>query len=255
MNEYNIRGLVHDAKFKVKLANSLFWVPLNTLGYSKYKTSDFTTDDIVDIEYVRSIISNPYEAFQYLNAIKFKEIKDVYYKSEKGILWEHHIDGNTSITHRSGCCTSVAAALSVLLEGRFEKMGYIFFIRPDTSNHALNYIFINEKFYIFDSSACVYGDSETIAFENGNLASLKNRIITSICIEADSLESFVCFHRRIHLYNKHRFIYFEFPYAHKCIDKIFLKKEVDQLYVRFPYGTEFRLLSNIDEEYYSLDFV
>lgn len=254
MHKYNVRGLVHDANFRVKLAKSLHWVPVNCMGITKYENAEFKSDNFSNIEYVKNIVSSPYEAFQYLNAIGYKETKDVYYKAEGETIWEHHIDGYTSIAHRKGCCTSVAAALSVLLNNKFEKMGYIFFIRPDTSNHALNYVYMNGKYYIFDASAFVYGDLDVVAIESGNLNSIRNKIITSICMEADRLEDFVQFHKRIHLYNNHKFLYFALPQSEKCIDRIFIKKEGSTLHVRFPYNTEFVLLSDLDETRFLLNF-
>ncbi|MCL1883768.1 MAG: hypothetical protein FWF81_08460 [Defluviitaleaceae bacterium] len=254
MHEYNVRGLVHDANFRVKLAKSLYWVPINKMGCTKYKNAEFTSDSFSNIYYAKNIVSNPYEAFQYLNAIGFKETKDVYYETEGETEWEHHIDGYTAIANRRGCCTSVAAAISVLLDNKFEKMGYIFFIRPDTSNHALNYVYMNEKFYIFDSSAFVYGDMDVVAIESGDLHTIKNKIITSICMEVSQLEDFVQFHKRIHLYNNHKFLYFAFPQAKKCIDRISLKKEGKTLHVRFPLNAEFKLLNDLDESLYLLDF-
>ena len=134
-------------------------------------------------------------------------------------------------------------------------MGYIFFVRHDTSNHALNYIYLNGNYYIFDSSAFVYGDLDNVAVEDGNINTIKSKIISSICFEANKLHDFVKFHKRIHLYNNHKFLYFLIPKSPKCIDKISLKKKGNKVFVSFPRSFNCSLLHKVDETQYSLEFL
>ena len=102
MDNYNVRGLRHDVDFRVPLVNDLYWVPLNILGRSRYTNSEILTMKGLEVNKVKELIDNPYEAFQYLNMINFTETKDVYYSSDGSIDWEHHINGYEAIEKNRG---------------------------------------------------------------------------------------------------------------------------------------------------------
>jgi len=225
------------------------------MGHSGHTNMDFALLINETPHQIQNLISCPYEAFQYLNAINFEEAKDVYYKTENNVNWEYHIDGLTAIRNKRGCCTSVASAATFLLSKCFQKMGYIFFVRPDTSNHALNYVYHRNKYFIFDASAYTYGQLDYVAIENGDINSIKDKIITSICFETSSLYDFVKFHKRVHLYNSHRFLYLSFPKSDNCLDRISLKKENNKLSVYLPKEKKFELLDAVDEMQYNFCIV
>ena len=71
--EYNVRNLVYDANFEVKLCKDLYWIPMNYLGIPKRCNEEYLRLKDCNLTYVQDIISCVYDAIQYLNAIGFSE--------------------------------------------------------------------------------------------------------------------------------------------------------------------------------------
>ena len=81
--EYNVRNLVYDANFEVKLCKDLYWIPMNYLGIPKRCNEEYLRLKDCNLTYVQDIISCVYDAIQYLNAIGFYSLAlhaNIYHK-------------------------------------------------------------------------------------------------------------------------------------------------------------------------------
>jgi hypothetical protein len=249
---FDVRNLRHDANYKVLISNDLYWVPINILGKTRFPNEHFIKMVHLAHINIQDKIGNVYEAAQFLNALSFAETKDVYYVVEDGLRWEYHIDGETAIKNRSGCCTSVASAINFLVKKCYPYMGYLFFVRRDTSNHALNYIHYNNRYYIFDASAFTYGNVEDIALENGDKLQLRDKILSSFCFETKELKSFVKYYSRVYLYNNNRFIFFDFPKADNCITKAVFENTGAYVNIYLPKNTRHNIVGATNDDIYKI---
>ena len=232
--EYNVRNLVYDANFEVKLCKDLYWIPMNYLGIPKRCNEEYLRLKDCNLTYVQDIISCVYDAIQYLNAIGFSEKKDVTIRKEGDLNWEYHTSGIEAIKNTYGCCTSVASALKFLCQNVYEYIGFLFYVRPDTSNHVLCYIKQDGFFYIFDPSAHVYGSVQHTIKENGNIKNMHNKIFTSICFRTRNLSNFVRYYQRILLYNNHYFIFMDLFDKINSMEKMAIVNKNNKIYIYFP---------------------
>lgn len=250
----NFKNIVHNAEFNTLLSDDLFWVPLNNLGKSRYCNNYFENFSEMDPYCVKKKINNCYEAAQYLHSINFREEFNGSFIKEKGINWVEHSSGYKTLVDKFGVCISIASAFKFLIEDCYEKIGYIFFFRPDTSGHALLYICLNNSYYIIDPSALAYGSAENLVKESGNKADFKDKIITSICYKTKDLLKFVSYYRKHLLYKDIRFLYIDFL----CSDEIArmgIEKTDETVNIYLPKNTKFKILRNDNEDLYKINLV
>lgn len=251
-NNYNIKNLIYDADFEVKLCNDLYWVPLNELGKTRKTNNSFDKFENYNLSYIQSQISCVYEAVQYLNYIGFSENKDVTIMSNNGVDWVYHSTGIEAIKNSYGICTSVASAMKYLCEEAYEYIGYLLFVRPDTSYHILCYIQQNNQYYIFDPSAYVYGSIEDIIPETGNKKDMQGRLFTSICFRTSNLRHFVKFYQRILLYKNIHFVFIDLYHRKDCINKMAIIKTEKAVSVYFPPEFDFNVINKENSGIYTV---
>lgn len=242
--EYNVRNVIFNADFEVELAKDLFWVPINSLGKTRFTNDYFLNLIDFNLTYVQEVVGNVYEAIQFLNALKFRESKDVSLVESQGIIWEYHCSGIEAIKNKSGCCTSVASALKFLCEKSYDYLGFIYFVRQDSSNHVLCYILMDGTYFIFDPSAYVYGDLEDIVLETGEKKDIMGKLFTSVCIKTTNINNFVKFYQRILLYNDHKFIFFNFFDSETSIEKVALELKENSLNIYLPENKKHNIIGN-----------
>ncbi len=249
---YNIKNLIYDAEFEIKLCNDLYWVPLNELGKTRKTNNSFENFKNYNLSYIQTQISCVYEAVQYLNYIGFLENKDVTIIRKDEVDWVYHSTGIEAIKNSYGICTSVASAVKYLCDKVYEYIGFILFVRPDTSYHILCYIKQNNQFYIFDPSAYVYGAVEDIIPETGNKKDMQGKLFTSICFRTSNLKHFVKFYQRILLYKKIHFVFIDLFDRKDCINKMAITKNDKNVLVYFPSQFQFSVINEDSRGLYTI---
>jgi len=102
-------------------------------------------------EKIREKINTVYDLLQYLTLARFGSdsgTTKVYDRNLK-CNWEFNRPGDNALRVNKGNCGASANLLKYVLDGNYDEVGYIHWVRPD-GGHIVNYIKINQKYYIID---------------------------------------------------------------------------------------------------------
>jgi len=168
-SEYDTETLRYNANFRVKVAEGVSWVPVNTLG-----KPNITSEEIEalgrDPEKLKEKLNTLYEVIQYIQVADFRSADDNVKIDEEGINWEHHKPGEMAIITNEGCCATISNLLNFLLEGDYEEVGFIAYSQSDGGGHVFNYIKHNNLYYFVDLTH-YRNDFMHTSVEDGTLAS------------------------------------------------------------------------------------
>lgn len=199
----NISNLRKDAIFSTQIFRGVRWVPVNTLGRSRY--SDLKMKGLVWLKQFRYFsnddiikkIHTLYEAIQFLQVGNFEVMCDNVFFNSGGVEWELHKSGYDGLEYNKGCCASLAATIYTLLNKNYDSIKLIVIIALHGSCHVLNYIESNGKKYIIDAYAMTNKYKEYIPFETGKFRDfVSSKIMTGVLLEIDELQNFFDFYRR-----------------------------------------------------------
>jgi len=145
-SEYDTETLRYNANFRVKVAEGVSWVPVNTLG-----KPNMTSEEIEalgnDPERLKEKLNTLYEVIQYIQVAGFRSADDNVRIDEEGISWEHHKPGEMAIITNEGCCATISNLLNFILEGDYEEVGFIAYSQSNGGGHVFNYIKHNNLYY------------------------------------------------------------------------------------------------------------
>ena len=222
MNNYDCVNLRAQAHFAAPICRNVFWVPVNTLGGTKYTNEEMQSIALLSPEEKRTKVSTLYEAVQLFLVSKFHEVIDVVYIQEGNMNWEHHKPAYYSVLTNCGCCATDAAWLHYFLKGRYSQTGYFSFVRPNMSGHVYNYIYENGWYYLYDLNPLTDKWIEFALPETGNrLDYFKAKYISGALIKCKSLEDYAHYFKRIQLRAGFDHLFFRYdtdevpPIAHK----------------------------------------
>ena len=115
------------------------------------------------------------------------DVGNISYNDRDGFMYT--ISGTESLIVKEGQCTSTASLLNYILSDDYEEVGYVFlrFISRDTGNedgHAINYIKVDDKYYLVSPSYYLTGDGAWINYPelwegNNNLSSIMEKVCES----------------------------------------------------------------------------
>ena len=200
---WNSSNLRKNVKFSTQVFKGVNWIPLNTLGESRYsdskmkifallkKTYYFSNDDII------KKINTLYDALQFLQVNNFKVENDNVFFYGNGIKWEAHKSGNDALQNNKGCCASVAATICTLLKSNYDVVKMIVIIALKGSCHVLNYIENDGKKYVVDAYAMTNKYKKYVPSETGKFRDfVSSKLHTGVLLEIDNLQAFFGFYRR-----------------------------------------------------------
>jgi len=168
-SEYDTETLRYNANFRVKVAEGVNWVPVNTLG-----KPNMTSEEIEalgrDPEKLKEKLNTLYDVIQYIQVADFRSADDNIRIDEGGISWEHHKPGEVAIITNEGCCATISNLMNSLLEGNYEEVGFIAYSQSDGGGHVFNYIEHNNLYYFIDLTH-YKNDFMCTAVEDGTLTS------------------------------------------------------------------------------------
>ena len=147
---YDTPNLRFNADFNIEVADDVFWVPVNSLGKTKYSNEQIAAMVNLSPEQKQASIRTLFEAVQLYQISKFKGIYDNIKISEEGIEWEHHKPGFDSVRTNEGCCASDATWLTYILKNDYEEIGTCGFGQHDGNGHIINYIKHDGWYYFID---------------------------------------------------------------------------------------------------------
>ena len=195
---WNLRS---DADYSVQLGRGVWWVPANGLGRSCYTNSQIAAVVNEDPDVKKELIGNVYEAAQLFQISDFAydgsedrliaDVKD----PESGIVWEKHSPGYWSLALNRGNSSTCASWLGYILDGDYEKSGYLLFRWPDGNSHVMNW-FLHDGYYYFIDMTHFQNDYDTRyrGIEDGDISSYrKSDTLLSNIHKTESFEDYVSY--------------------------------------------------------------
>lgn len=139
-----------NADFDIEVVDGVYWIPINSLGKTRYSNEQIVAMINQSPEQKQAAIRTLFEAIQLYQVSKFKGVYDNIKIEENGILWEHHKPGYDSVRTNEGCCASDASWLIYLLKNDYDEIGTCGFGQHDGNGHIINYIKHNGWYYFID---------------------------------------------------------------------------------------------------------
>ena len=242
--------------FETQIAKDLYWVPVMTLGAATYPTEMLKQMLHSSPDEKRQAINSLADAINLFRVSNFQEASDAILLTENdGVVWEHHKPGYISVLSNEGCCSSCASWLTYLMEGKYDAVGLLNYMRPNGNGHCVNYIYHENWYYFIDMSLQINKYVTFTAKETGFLADyIKSRPIANVFMKAKSKKAYVDY---IIKYQKTRNNVFMFS-ACECsyVPPLSITMNTDRIHIRYPLTYEIELL-NAEQavQQYTYEFV
>lgn len=192
MSEKDTFNLRYDNWFSTKIYKDMFWVPIRELGDSRYSTSSMRVKKQFLPEEKYRFIRTLYEAVQLFQCSDFKNVDDISRVEDNGKVWENYKSGYQAVLTNEGSCASCTNWLIYMLQGKYEKIGALCYIRPWATGHCMNYIYHAGWYYIIDMQLQESEYIKRTAQETGQLKEyLRSRPFANIFFKARSLETYM----------------------------------------------------------------
>lgn len=202
-SKYNTINLFCDANFEIEIYPGVYWVPVATLGKTRY------TNDVMKSLSIESIdLEFPYELIQYLQCVNFVESSDSTIFGERCIEWQEHISGSLALKMNRGRCASLAGIFTYLLHDKFTTMGTIAIISNSGVGPALNYIIDKGFYYFIDLYTQINSNVINVPLETGVKSDfVRTKYVTGVCLKCTSIHNFTAFFERYNCMKKREFLY------------------------------------------------
>jgi hypothetical protein len=148
--DFDTQNLRIQADFDVAVADDVFWVPVNTLGSTRYTNDEIRSLLKCSPEEKQIKIATLYEAIQLYQLGNFKGVIDSIVCIGKTSLWEYKKPGFHCVRTNEGCCASDSNWLAYLLNSKYDEVGFFNFSNKNTSGHVTNYIHHDGWYYFID---------------------------------------------------------------------------------------------------------
>ena len=239
---YDCMHLRNDAEFETKIGKNIFWVPVNTLGKTRY-----TNDEIYQMITLspcekKNNIGNLYESIQLFLISKFHYQDNDTKKFINNHCWEYFKDGISSLQDNQGSCAASSEWLKYLLKDKYECVGYIGYIKNTGEKHFFNYIFHQGSYYIYDLYPLNVEYLEFALLETGKLQDfIGAKYTTGALIKCNSLIEYADYFRRFQLLRG--IDYYFFYEDGNRLSPCSIKTTNEKVYVYFQNPQDIHLLS------------
>lgn len=200
-------NLRNDAHFSTYLYRNASWVPINTLGTTRYTNKEMCSFARNNRRNISNLLKNPYEVIQYIQMCGFLDSEDIKYEMHNDRYWETHCSGLEAILRNEGNCTALAALFYYILANYF-SVKTLCFISQLGVGHVVNYIEYNSKLYFYDLYTQIPPYLYSVAPETGRRETLSNSMyITGICIETNSVSDYISLFKRYNILKKRKYTF------------------------------------------------
>lgn len=173
MNGMDTGNYSNSARFETEVYPGVYWVPLNTLGSSRYTTADMARIAALPLEEKRSRIANLYEAVQLFHASDFRGAMDnVNRWTGDGALWQVHKSPEESVISNEGCCATDTNWLAYFIDGHYDAHSWFCYANEDGNGHITTCIQHYGDFYFLDMMMCRNDSQAFLCRETGDLSEL-----------------------------------------------------------------------------------
>ncbi len=163
----------NSIEFQTEVYQGVYWVPLNTLGKTRYTNDEIYEISKLPIGTKKEQISTLYEAVQLFQISNFQGIMDNsnYWISDK-TLWQIHKSQDQAVLSNEGCCATDTNWLSYFIKDKYDFIGSFCYANTDGNGHITTYIKQCDYYYFLDMMMCRADSQKHLCNENGVLSDL-----------------------------------------------------------------------------------
>ena len=158
--------------FETEVYPGVFWVPVNTLGTSRYTNAQMAEIAVLSPSHKKIHIRNLYEAIQLFQVSGFQGVFDNINHWIDGKLWQVHKSPEDAILSNEGCCATDTNWLAYFIQDHYDKVGSFCYANADGNGHITTYIRHNDDWYFIDMMMCRADSQSCFGKENGLLPEL-----------------------------------------------------------------------------------
>lgn len=136
-------------KFETEVYNGVYWVPINTLGASRYSNEEMSEISKMNMEKKKECISNLYEAVQLFQISEFQGVMDNKDYWIDNIHWQTHKSPEEAVLSNEGCCATDTNWLAYFINDKYDSVGSFCYacgmetgISPHISNMQMSIILL-----------------------------------------------------------------------------------------------------------------
>lgn len=141
-------------EFETEVYPGVFWVPVNTLGKSRYTNEQMAEISQMPIEKRRTLICNLYEAVQLFQISDFKGVFDNVNYWINDVQWQIHKSPEDAILTNEGCCATDTNWLAYFIKDKYDSVGSFCYANADGNGHITTYIRYDNYYYFLDMMMC-----------------------------------------------------------------------------------------------------
>lgn len=170
----NTGNYSNNVQFEVEVYNGVYWIPINTLGASRYSNEEMAEISRMPLDKKKEQIGNLYEAVQLFQVSEFRGIFDNKDYWIDNIHWQTHKDPEESVLTNEGCCATDTNWLAYFIKDKYNSVGSFCYANKDGNGHITTYIKYDSEYYFIDMMMCRKDSQEFLCKENGVLSELMN---------------------------------------------------------------------------------
>ena len=250
--DYDIDGLRHEAEYQMIVADGVWWVPVSSLGKSRYTNREIAGMVEHSPEQKQEEISTLYEAIQLFKISGFTYTEDNVNIMENDIHWEHHKPGRDAVRTNTGCCAADTNWLNYILSGDYDEMGFLAYSKADGNGHIFNYIYQDGYYYFIDLTGFEEENVSALSRESGMPGDYINSGSASGClIKARSPEDYVKYYTGVCMDPPSLFFIYQ-------EENVLPGKDVDVDGLKtmtYPEGYDIKIMEGKDPEKLGVQFV
>ena len=159
-------------KFETEVYNGVYWIPINTLGASRYSNEEMAEISKMSMEEKKVCISNLYEAVQLFQILDFQGGMDNKDYWVDNIHWQTHKSPEEAVLSNEGCCATDTNWLAYFINDKYDSVGGFCYANQDGNGHVTTYIKHANEYYFIDMMMCRKDSQVFLCKENGLLSDL-----------------------------------------------------------------------------------
>ena len=146
----NIGNYRNDADFEIKVGEGVYWVPVCSLGKTRYTNAEMSAFLELTPEEKRERIGNLYEAVQLFQLSRFEGVLDNDDRFVDGWHCSKHTAPRDAVANNRGCCATDTNWLMWFLDGKYDHVGALHYGQQDGNGHIISHFVHEGKHYFID---------------------------------------------------------------------------------------------------------
>lgn len=146
----NIGNYRNDADFEIKVGEGVYWVPVCSLGKTRYTNAEMSAFLELTPEEKRERIGNLYEAVQLFQLSRFEGVFDNDDRFVDGWQCSKHTAPRDAVANNRGCCATDTNWLMWFLDGKYDHVGALSYGQRDGNGHVISHFAHEGKHYFID---------------------------------------------------------------------------------------------------------